>query len=79
MFLDLASTIAGGVLVLVGEGVLLVVVMVWALMDTGKKTDEQGATSEHIAEWCQLDFNELCAKDCKGRNICKISKVDVRI
>jgi len=58
MFLDLASTIVGGVLVLVGEGVLLVVVMIWALMDTGKRADEQG----EMRDACPLKFDSECSE-----------------
>jgi len=68
MFLDLASTVVGGVLVLVGEGVLLTIVMIWALMGAGKKADEQAG--EHRT--CMY-LDTLYCKDCAEQSDCKYS------
>ena len=51
MFLDLTSTLVGGVLVLVGEGVLLVVVMVWALMDVMTAAYMSGKDKKYVLPW----------------------------
>jgi len=41
MFLDLVSTITGGILVIVGEGVAIGLIVLWALMASEKKADKQ--------------------------------------
>lgn len=69
MFLDLASTITGGVLVLVGEGIALGLFMLWALMSTGKKADEQ--MEDKQSELCPLEFDFYnCSGSCVGWNRC---------
>lgn len=70
MFLDLASTVVGGVLVLVGEGVLLALVMLWALMGAGKKADEQKERCMYLSD---LQCTERCPEwissfECKRDN-----------
>lgn len=65
MFLDLASTVTGGALVLVGEGIALGLFMLWALMSTGKKADEQ---MEEYSKKCRPE-------DCEKWENCEFRKI----
>jgi len=64
MFLDLASTIVGGILVLIGEAVVTGLLIVWAITPK-KKTNKMK---------CPFIFDGTCDPKCEGFKICETER-----
>jgi len=68
MILDLFSTMVGSFGTIIIEAIVIGLIMLWALMDTGKKDDEQ------MGENGKCVYTDITyCRDCAERNDCAYS------
>ena len=71
MILDLFSTMVGSFGTIIIEAIVIGLIMLWALMDTGKKADEQMEKTcrpEDCEKWKKCEFRKIgedTQKECK--------------